>query len=259
MKTSRRDFLINGSKGLVAVALGNSLTACASSAPAIQRSFPEFHASGYGFRDRTEAEEPYILERAVIFEKEFYIQEVSGREGELPFIFLPFNETRRRIDADTGRLRLESDKNYIPRKVRIGSNNRLASEVDLMMYRSPEGIKGVRADILSLEELRRRVGVSKNNYGFSGVTTELDAEYKIRTMSILGVEYFFPHVKTNETGEQDLDFHLIPVKGSEIIIQNSDGMITLRNPGNIYRPILILGNESEEETSPSQVETIRKE
>ena len=244
---------------LLAGSLGIA-SACASSAPTIQRSFPEFHVNDYEFGNLTEAENPYILERVVIFGKEFYAQRVSAREGELPFIFLPFDETRRITDLDTGIERLESDENYIPRKVRIESENRLAREVDIMMGRSPEGIKGVSADILSLRELRRRVGASRDSHGFSGVTTEQDATYKIGEMNIFGVTYFFPHVETSKTGEEGkLDFYLIPRAGTEIIIQNPDGEITLRNPGNIYRPISILGNESEEEISASQVEIVRKE
>ena len=229
------------------------MSACATSG--VQRSFPDFHVSGSEFGYLTEAENPYSLERQVIFNREFYIQRVSVMGEELPFIFLPFNKTRSITNLDTGKERLESNENYIPRKVRIESENRLAREVDLMMERSPEGIKGVKADILSLEELRKRVGASRNSSGFNGITTEQDAKYRIGEVNILGVNYFYPHVETEKTGEDEaLDFYIIPRTGTELII-HPGGMITLRNPGNIYRPTLI----TREEISASQVEIVRKE
>ncbi len=257
MVLSRRDFITVTGKGLAAVALGNSIAGCASG---IQRNFPEWHGRDYEFQNRTEAEEPYRLERAAIFGKEFYVQRVSGREGELPFIFLPFDKTRRVINTNTNRVRLESDENYIPRRVRVEdyTEDQWADELDLVTTYSPEtGIEGIRADILSLDELRRRAGASRNSPGFSEVTTERDARYGIMRVNFFDEAFFFPHVEIGkEKNPRALDFYLVPVEGSEIVIRNSDGRITIRNENNIYRAIL-LQNEGEREESPSQTERIR--
>lgn len=240
--------------------LAGSLGITSACAPTLQRDFPDWHVRGYEFQDRTEKGEPYKLERAVILGEQFYTQRVSPREGELGFIFLPFNETKRVINTGTGDVRLESDKNYIPRRVRVEdyTEDEFADEVDLMVDRSPQGIEGVRADILPIEELRRIAQASPGSHGYSVVTTEEDARYGIRTMKILGKEYFFPHVETDETGNpRKLDFYLVPVEGSEIIIRNSDGRITLKNTNNIYRAVLLQKNGEEIEGSVSQTERIR--
>ncbi len=103
-----------------------------------------------------------------------------------------------------------------------------------------KGPYGIRADMLSLDELKEMANVSEKDFGYKVITTEDGASFRIKTIKILGDEYFFPQVEDKKMSEQGkLSFYLIPVKGAKIKIQNICGNISLFNENKIYRPELV--------------------
>ncbi len=234
-----------------------SYTGCASFSGG---HFPEGHVHDYEFKDKEQTKDPYKLERVILYENQFYAQirdEKEGTEETLPFVFMPFDKIVREIDLDSGELVLKSKENYVPIKVKVEKYtvDEWADEVALMKETSRKtGIRGVKANIL--REINER-----SIYGFSLITTEADATYAIKTTKILGNRYFFPHVSdTNTNEEEKLNFYLIPVKGAKLKIRNSDGGITIRNPNQVYRPVLVKDKEKpkklEEEITSGQVQEI---
>jgi len=194
------------------------------------------YATGYEFSQQTNEDQSTNLERVVIHGRQFYVEKTEDVEGQLGFRFLPFEESSRIRDLDSGNYRVESETSYTPERVQGEfTEDRWADELNLTTnYSSETNVNGLRAEILSQEELRRSVGAPENSQGFSGEDT---TRYGIRKMSIFGEEYFYPHVESSETGVgRNLDFYLVPVEGTELKIRNSDGRITIMNNNNIYRP-----------------------
>jgi len=225
----------------LAVAIGvGGLTACS-----FGRNFPYKHIHGYNFQTRDQSKEPYKLERVVIYDEQYYAQETDKTPETLPLVFLPFDNVTREIDLDRGHTGLYSTRKYAPKKVRDAKGNYI-DEIAIEAERDEKtGIPGIKANILCLQQLKKRAGVPENSYGFSIITTEEDASYGIKTMEILGKEYFFPHTSTKKSKDRGkLPFYLIPVKksptnGKAKIRINSNGHLSIFNRDNIYRPELV--------------------
>lgn len=184
-------------------------------------------------------------ERFVIHGKGFYIEKIDEpQEGELGFRFLPSEETSRFRSLDSGKYRLEAETTYTPQRVEVEefAVDRWADELNL----------GLRARILSQDELRRNVGAPENSEGFGGRDV---AQYSITTMEIFGEEYFFPLVEPSEIGREGFsDFYLVPRKGGESKT-SPDGELIIINENNIYRPRIPETSASLEE-SAEQAQTI---
>tara|TARA_Y100000296_G_C5170384_1_gene256976 strand:+ start:1297 stop:2319 length:1023 start_codon:yes stop_codon:yes gene_type:complete len=242
------------SLGLAAVVLAGCNT-LGSSKPRVTNQFPQGHSNGYNFGERTQAQNPYNLERAVFFGDQFYVQARPTKErDELPFAFYPFKSVTRNIDVSTGKVTLTSDKMYVPRKVLSPCADdpqdqcyrdkiTLSSNASKIKGRS---VPGVKADITEIK-------VRGNDFvGSSRVTSEEDAPYGIMRTNILGNDYFFPHValsKTNDRGK--LPFNLMPVRGAQIQIKNDGGNMTLENKNMVFRPVSVdLGSTGRIKISP---------
>lgn len=226
-------YLIAGS-----IALGAS--GCAGTIP---RSFPEGHAHGYDFRDRTQTEVPYKLERAVIHGQQYYIRCTEKKEGQLPWEISYVTDVTRVLDLNSNTLEeLKSEYEFVPTKVRVDPSipDSWANAVILRpSYSQETGVRGIRAHILTQEQLRRREGVSRKNYGWSGVTSEEDAKYGIRTANICRKRHFLPHVEASKMHDHArLPFYPILENEGKLEIEEYDGQITIRNTSNIYRPVL---------------------
>jgi len=208
-----------------------------------KRDFPEGHIHGVGYPTMSQSRIPYSLEEQVLYNKRYYLQEAEEKQGILPFIFYPFDKVQRVLDLDSNKITLDSAEKYLPIRVEVvtGTKDKWADEISLMARDSRlTGVKGIRANIISAEELREIANTSKNNYGYKVITTEDNASFAIKTIWINEQEYFFPHVSDTKTFEKEkLPFYLIPVKGAKILINNSCENITIRNENNIYRPVLI--------------------
>ena len=208
-----------------------------------RRNFPEGHIQEVEYQIIDQSKVQYSLEEQVLYNQRYYLQKAEAEEqGKLPFVFYPFDKVQRVLDLDSNEITLDSKERYLPMRVEIatGTKDKWADEILLMSENSQlTSVKGVKANIISAEELEKITDNSKDNYGYKVITTEDDASYFIKTISILGEEYFFPHVADSKNSEQGiLPFYLIPVKGAKIKIDNVCGNITIRNENNIYRPIL---------------------
>ena len=232
-------------KGLItalttAVILGSGCAGSSSS------SFPEGHVTGYDFAEKSQSDNPYKLERVVLYGNEFHVQSVEPRENTLDFEFLPFDNITRKIDLDSGEITLDSDTRYIPVKVEGDyEEDKWADRMKLRVSASDKtGVRGVSADIEKIDP--------QAEYGYSVVKTQEGAKYVIKTMEIRGKRYFFPHVSDKETGaERKLNFYLIPVDGTKLYIDNSDGSITIENENQVYRAISVQDILEPEPKGPS--------
>jgi len=232
---TRRDFVEKGAKGLVASLVAGSSIGCAA------RAFPKGHMSGLDFGTRNQDQDRYKLERIVIYGRQFYAQKTDETSPEtLPFGFYPFEDVKRIIDLDSGKITLDSDL-FVPQRVeREEGRDEFADEIVLRTTTSNvTGIRGIRADILTKNQLRRRTRATKQSSWFVGETTEQDALYGMGTVQILGEQYFFPHVSDNRINDEGkLLFYLIPVRGAKLKVENDGGRITIINENNIFRPML---------------------
>ena len=197
-------------------------------------SFPEGHVTGYDFAEKSQSDNPYKLERVILYGDEFHVQVAEPRENTLDFEFLPFDKITRKIDLDSGKITLNSDTRYVPVKVEGDyEEDKWADRMKLRVSASDKtGVRGVSAEIEKIDP--------QAEYGYSVVKTQEGAQYVIKTMEIRGKRYFFPHVSDKETdAERKLNFYLIPVDGAKLYIDNSDGSITIENENQVYRGMLV--------------------
>ena len=208
-----------------------------------KRDFPEGHIHGVEYPIMSQNRVPYSLEEQVLYNKRYYLQEAEENQGTLDFVFYPFDKVQRILDLDSNEITLDSEEKYLPMRVEVttGTKDKWADEISLMPEDSQlTGVGGIRASIISAQELKEITDSSENNYGYKVITTENGASFAIKTTWINGQEYFFPHVADSKDSEQGkLPFYLIPIKGAKIKIDNTCGNIIIRNENNIYRPILI--------------------
>ncbi len=212
------------------------------------RKFPEGHIHGVEYPTMDQSRVPYKLEEQVLYGVGYYLQERKDTPETLPFAFLPFNKVIRVIDLDSNKIALDSEEKYVPRKVKIEGGATQEGYVDQINIRATDskktGVKGIKANIISLEELREMADISEDGYGFKVITTEDGASFAIKTKQILGEGYFFPHVSEKETDEKGkLPFYLIPIKGAKIKMQNSCGNLSIFNKNSVYRPELVKEDE----------------
>lgn len=213
------------------------------------RTFPEGHIHGVEYSTIDQSKVPYNLEEQILYGTRYYLQETEKTSETLPFVFLPFDKVIREIDLNSNKITLDSEEKYIPKLVEVEkyTKDQWADEIALRAT----GLYGIKADMISLDELREIEGVSKNDSGFSAITTEDGASYIIKTKTILGNEYFLPYVADKKTSEKGkLPFYLIPVKGAKIKIENACGNISIRNENKIYRPELVKDTEKEISLQP---------
>jgi hypothetical protein len=190
---------------------------------------------GITTREITEDEHKYSLERVVLYGKEFYA--VENDNDKIPFSFVEFGDSSRRINLDNGEIQITSEEIYSPRnKEGNGKEDNYIDGVSLKTSWDKEtgmrGITGVLAKIPSSDKLREKEGIDKNNFGYVLHETQKDAPYSISTIKIRGEEYFFPYSVNQEANGPDFAF--IPVKGSTIDINNKTGQISIINKNNVY-------------------------
>jgi len=203
--------------------------------PEIERRFPEGHISNVKYSTLTQEKVPYKLEEQVIYNDRQYFCKKEKTPETLPIVILRYEDVTRELDLNSGKIRLQAKKKYIPR---LDEGNYLKDKwTDWVVLRT-DNPYGVRAYMLSSEQLKNLAKGSKNDYGYSVVTTDEGASFAIKTIKILGEEYFFPHVEKTETNKKGkLNYYLIPVKGAKIRIDNKCGNLSIYNENKVYRPI----------------------
>jgi len=222
------------SKFIIGSAIIGMLSGCGSLIR--PREFPEEIIHGVEYKTRTQEEAtPYKLEEQILYRDRQYFEKTDNISNCLQMRIKRFVDTTRWMDSDSKKIELKSDKVYIPYKVESKNftKDKWVDEVEL----TGTGAFGVRANVETIEELSELTGEDKNIFGYKVITTEEGASFGIRTVRILGEEYFFPMVensKLNESGK--LDYYLIPVKKSKIGIKNACGNVYIRNENNVYRP-----------------------
>lgn len=216
--------------------------------------FPKNHIHKVEYQIINQNKVPHKLEEQILYGERYYFQKMENPlPGTLLFEILPFNKITRINNLDTGELTLISKEKYIPKIVEVKkyTKDKFADEIEL----TTKGKYKIKANVLCPQQLITRAGDSANKHGFKVITTQDDASYAIKTIKILGEEYFFPHVANNKINEKrKLPFYLIPIKRAEIKIKNSCGNITIRNENNIYRPELIKDIKN---ITPSQESNIK--
>jgi hypothetical protein len=222
------------------------------------RKFPENHVHGVKYQTFNQRRVPYKTEEQMIHNERYYLEQVEKTPTSLEFMILPFENSSRNLNVDNKKTKITSEEYYLPEKVIISggaTKEGYVDQIELMSVDSKKtGVRGIKADILTKEEIREMAKTSKNNYGYKVITTEDGASFAIKTIKILRKEYFIPHVSDSETGQKGkLDFYLVPVEGSYIKIKNICGNITIFNKDNIYRPVLISKEKIDELIGPGQV------
>jgi len=226
-------------KGLVGI-LGAGIIVLGIGGCASTRTYQKGQVHGYNFENQTQDSSPYKEERIILHGQEFYIQKRETKNPtELSFEFLPFDKVSRVIDLDTNipnkRVKLESEEYYIPKKAE--SPGTINNYVDILILDKNDWpkykIKGIKSNV-------RKTDVNSlcqtQFNGSSVIKTEQNADYGIRKATILGKEYFFPHVEKNKTNKKKLNFYLVPVKGAKIRIKNKTGEVSIENDDKVYRP-----------------------
>lgn len=202
------------------------------------REFPEGMIHGVDYKTMTQEAVPYRLEEQILYGDRQYFEQTNNLTNCLPMAIKRFVDITREMDLDSGKVELKTDKTYIPKKVELTNftKDKWADEIAL----TGVGPFGIKADVETIEELSGIAEVDKNIFGYKIVTTEEGASFAIRTMKILGNEYFFPMVENSKLNDKEkLNYYLIPVKGAKIKIKNTCGNVYIRNENNIYRPELI--------------------
>ena len=203
-----------------------------------ERNFPEGHISGVEYPKLSQKRVPYKLEDQIIYDKRYYLQETAQMQNSLPMLFYPWETTSRELDLDSGEIKLTSKEMYIPVLVEREKKgeDKFADGITI----SSTGKYGTKAYMTSMEELKKREGISGNNYGYKIITTEDDSAFMLYTMKILGEEYFVALVEDNKIAEaKKLPFYMIPVRNSKIKIDNICGNLSILNENKVYRPSLI--------------------
>lgn len=242
--------LIVGSAGLIGATSG-----CATT----HRPKQDNYAYDYKFKNETQDNVPYKLEKVILHGKEFYVQGKNiNNQEQLPFVFLPFDKIERVIDLNAksskDRVKLESSEKYMPQLV-IKEGQR-DNYVDILVFRKDDNnkrrISRIRSNIRGVDP--NKLCQTQFN-GSSILETEQDASYGIRKARIFGEEYFFPHVAESQADQTDrLNFYLVPVKGAKLKIKHSDGTISLENENKVYRPLKVLKTKTLE-TEPQNAKT----
>ncbi len=242
-------------KTLINLLLAGSLTfgqfigtGCAPTASAIsKRNFPKSHISNYNIQKRNQNQTSYQLERVVLHNQDYYMRTrdtTETRENQLSFAISRVGDNTLALDLDSSKAELLPKKEYVPVLAEFDgydstkNEDKWADRVALNARCSGEtGIRGIRAEITCLEQLRTKQNIPENSYGWTALTTEQDAGYSILTTTINGEEFFFPHIESQKADEFYLPFYLIPKKQAQLRIE-TDGTIKIHNTNNIYRPLL---------------------
>lgn len=227
-----KDGLVKAVVGTGAVILTASAIGCAT----LHREFPEGMISGTEYNTLDQSRAPYKLEEHVIYGERQYFFKREKTPLTLPFEILDYNDITRILNLDSKKIKLKSDKKYVPVKVRSkkGKKDIWADRIELRR----DGPSGIKAYMLCNSQIKKMADDSENGYGYKVITTEDGASFAIKTIKILGEEYFFPLVEKKEMNKKGKkNFYLIPVKGAETWIKNKCGNIYINNENEIYRPI----------------------
>ncbi len=203
------------------------------------KKFPEEMISGVKYPIITQSRIPYKLEEQVIYEDREYFYKKEQTTETLPMTILRYADVTRELDLDSGKIELQSKRKYIPKKVEVDkfTSGMKDKFVDGVVLRT-DGDYGIQAYILPLNAIKRMDTIPDKREGYEIVTTENDASFAIRTIKILGEEYFFPYVEETKVKENGkLSYYLIPVKGAKIRIENKCGNLSIYNKNQVYRPI----------------------
>lgn len=199
------------------------------------REFPEKMIHGVEYQTLMQDRVPYKLEEQILYGDREYFETTNKLPNCLSIVIKRFLDITREMDLDSGKVELKSENIYIPYKVELTNftKDKWADEVALTSI----GPFGIKANVETLEELSEIAGEDRNIYGYKVVTIEEGASFAIRTIKILGNEYFFPMVENSKLNEKGkLNYYLIPVNGAKIKIKNTCGNVYIRNENNIYRP-----------------------
>jgi len=220
---------------IVAIPLFFSVIGCTTLKDEIIREFPEGHIYGVEYNILNQKIAPYNLEEQVIYEERQYFNKRDENSTTLPMEIYLYNDVTRELDLDSGKITLQPKKRYVPR---LDEGNYPKDKYTDWVLLENKGTYGIKADMSTVEELRKKDNIEGNKYGYKVISTEEGASFALRTTNILGEEYFFPHVENGEINKKGkLDYYLIPVKGAKIQINNKCGNITIYNENKIYRPI----------------------
>ena len=212
-------------KTLAALTAAYMLSGCASeeSLSTAQRYERENAIADHRIDCLNQSRAPHSIDNVILAGTEYAVERVKIRqEGELDFALREYNGSTVFQDDEKREITIESDKVYIPTRhmVSTAGTTKPASEV----YFNTTGSYAVKA----------RIGETAKSEGIAlRSRTEQDTQFELRTISINGRFFYIPvtlDASGNITGT-----YLVPVEGTHRGINQLDGRIILRNPGNIYK------------------------
>jgi hypothetical protein len=225
--------------GLVNAVIGTGVVVFAASAircASVERQFPKGMISGIEYQTLDQSRVPYKLEEHIIFRERQYFYKTEKTPLTLPFEILDNKDIIRVLDLDSKKVKLKSDKKYIPVRVRSdkGKKDIWVDRIELRR----DGNYGTKAYMLCDDQIEEMAKSSKNKFGYKVVTTENGASFAIRTIKILGEEYFLARVKKEEMNKKGKkNYNMIPVKGAEVWIKEKCGNVYINNKNKVYRPV----------------------
>ena len=218
---------------VVIVAGALALSGClhtSNKTPEVMRAYPQGLIHGSSFRNRTEKDHPHRLEELFFYGEGFYVKKNENGGNTLPFLLYPSKGVKEQYDLDTKETQIFSRKMYIPMLVEGKEKVKLTPNSRVVKGRK---IPGVRARI-------KKPNLKGDNFiGTVHATTEEGAPYKIKTTTIAGKNYFFPHVKNSliNTKGNMLNWYFIPKEGAKMEVSHPVGNIALL--GDVFRPVLV--------------------
>ena len=167
---------------------------------------------------------PYELETPIVNGTRYHLKINENPHGDtLDFYLVKEEEARRTIDFERKTLVIESDKAYIPTKMKKSDGNLFTKAKLRTDGKFAKKATKTQFEIGDIEAGRIIESQDDNRFGIS--ITKLN-----------GKEFYTPRVEENLIDDREkLPFYLVPVERTRLEI-SPDGTMTLINEDGFYRP-----------------------
>lgn len=235
---------------LYAPALAATLTGCGRSQLGTLTTESNFHREVTplstpeikGSQPRKVANHDYALnlEQVVLNDNRMYVMpNPSDSQNELPIMFILDQDASLVLPTPSANQAKKPSKQVQP----LGITSERFYVPEIYTYEDATGKERMATEITLATRGPHAVSAQRTPFNTKGVdtgviqTTQNDLRYTIKTMYVAGKEYFVPRVETSNLNGNMLNFYMMPVEGTETII-NADGQITLRNQNGLYNVML---------------------
>ena len=195
----------------------------------------------------TQARAPHSLSTVVLAGTEYAVERNKIKQaGELEFTLRSYKESILFSDDSDKVVNIESTNLYVPTRHMVPNlaaspGTSPCTKPASKAYFNTTGPYAVKAQIN---------GASKADGLAVRTRTQDDGKFELRTIEIDRRSFYVPITIDNATGNIQ-DTFLVPVEGTQRGINQENGQIILRNPGNIYRLKAVRQDEYNTRTLPA--------